>query len=89
MWTTDKMYPLIWPDQLPGITGNHRNTRKFHKSDQIFYQTKRDISKSCLGKISLQKTVRIKLSVDSGFLNVFYGKNENWEMPEINRKLPK
>ena len=26
------------------------------------------------GKISLQKTVRMKLSIDSGFSNVFYGK---------------
>ena len=31
----------------------------------------------------------MKLSVDSGFSNVFYGKNENPEMPEINRKLSK
>ena len=77
MWRADKTYPLIWPDQLPGIAGNHGNTRKFHKSDQTFYQTKRDINKLCLRKISLQKTIEIKLSVDSGFLNVFYGKNEN------------
>ena len=34
----------------------------------------KDINKLYLGKFSLQKTVRMKLSVDSGFLNVFYGK---------------
>ena len=76
------------PDWFPGIAsnaGNHENTRKFHESDQTLYQTKRDINKLCLWKISL----RIKLSVDSGFSYVFYGKNQNPEMPEINRKLPK
>ena len=31
----------------------------------------------------------MKLSVDSWFLNVIYRKNENLEMPEFNRKLPK
>ena len=43
-------------------------------SDQTLNQTKTDINKLCLGKISLQKTVRMKLSVDFGFSNVFYGK---------------
>ena len=37
-------------------------------------QTKRNINKLCLGKISLQKTLRIKFSVDSGFSNELYGK---------------
>ena len=31
----------------------------------------------------------MKLSVDSGFSNVSYGKNKNPEMPEINKKLSK
>ena len=57
-----------------GNAGNHGNNGKFHKSDQTLSQTKRDINKLCLGKISLQKTVRMKLSVDFGFSNVFYGK---------------
>ena len=77
------------PGWFPGNAGNHENTRKFHESDQTLYQTKRDINKLCLGKISRRKRVRIKLSVDSGFSNVFCGKNQNPEMPEINRKLPK
>ena len=66
-----------WPGRFPGIAGNagnQGNNRKFHKSDQTLNHTKRDINKLCLGKISLQKTVRMKLSVDSGFSNVFYGK---------------
>ena len=38
-------------------------------------QTKGDIDKLRLGKISLQETVRMKISINSGFSNVFYGKN--------------
>ena len=56
--------------QFPGIarnSGNNGKDGKFHKSDQILDQTKRNINKLCLGKISLQKTLRIKVSVDSGF----------------------
>ena len=56
--------------QFPGIGGNPRNNGKdgkFHKSDQILDQTKRNINKLCLGKISLRKTLRIKFPVDSGF----------------------
>ena len=78
------------PGRFPGIArnaGNHRNNRKIHKSDQTFNETKRDINELCLGKISLQKTVRMKLSVDSVFSNVFMIKNENLEMLEFNRKL--
>ena len=41
-------------------------------------------------KSLLQKTIRMKLSIDSGFSNVFYMvKNENPEMPEIDRKTSK
>ena len=43
-------------------------------SDQTLNHTKRNINKLCLGKISLQKTVTMKLSVDSRFSNVFYDK---------------
>ena len=78
------------PGRFPGIAGNagnHRNNRKIHKSDQTFNETKRDINELCLGKISLQKTVRMKLSVDSVFSNVFMVKNKNLEMLEFNRKL--
>ena len=83
---------MRWPGRFPGITenaGNHGNNRKFYKSDQALKQTKRDINKLCMGEISLQKTVAMKLSVDSGFSNVFCGKNENREMPKTNRKLSK
>ena len=65
-----------WPGRFPGIArnaGNHGNI-KFHKSDQTLNQTKRDIDRFCLGKISLQKTVRMKFTVDSEFSNVFCGK---------------
>ena len=72
--TINKNY-YYWPGQCPGIVGgNHGKYRKFYKNDQTFNQNKRDINKLRLGKISLHKTVRMKLSVDSGFLNVFYGK---------------
>ena len=65
------------PGRFPGIAGNagnHGNNRKIHESDQTLNQTKRDINKLCLRKILLQKTVRMKLFVDSGFSNVFYDK---------------
>ena len=52
-------------------------TKNFHKSDQTRNQTKRDINKLCVGKVSLEKTVRINLSADSGFSNVLYVKNQN------------
>ena len=61
-----------WPGWLPRIVGNAENSRKdrkFHKSDQTLNQTKTNINKLCLGKVSLQKTVRIKFSIDSRFLN--------------------
>ena len=61
--------PLKRPGRFPGIAGNagnHGNDGKFHKSHQILNHTKRNINKLCLGKISRQKTVRIKLSGDSG-----------------------
>ena len=71
------MQTPLRPSRFPGIArnvGNHGKDGKFHKSEQIFNQTKRNINKLCLGKISLQKTLRIKFSVDSGFSNEFYGK---------------
>ena len=74
-----KFMEWSWPGQfarIAGNTGNHGYNRKFHKSDQTLNQTKRDINKLCLGKISLQKTVTMKLSVDTGFLNMFYGKKQ-------------
>ena len=69
--------PSWWPGRFPGIArnaGTHRNDGKFHKSHQILNQTKRNINKLCLGKISRYKTVRIKFSVDSGFSNKPYDK---------------
>ena len=41
---------------------NHGKDEKLYKSDQMLKQTKRNINKLCLGKISLQKTLRIKFS---------------------------
>ena len=60
----------LQPGRFPGITanaGNNGKDGKFHKSDQMLDQTKRNINKLRLGKISLRKTLRIKLSLDSGF----------------------
>ena len=71
------MYVNLRPGRFPGIpgsAGNHGNDGKFHKSHQILNQTKRNINKLCLGKISRYKTVRIKFSVDSGFSNKPYDK---------------
>ena len=45
----------------------------------MLYQTKRNINKLCSGKISLQKTLRIKFSIDSGILNELYGKKQKHE----------
>ena len=63
------------PDRFPGNAGNHGKNGQFHKSDQILNQTKGNINKLCLEKISLQKILRIKFSVDSGFSYMLYGKN--------------
>ena len=59
--------------------GNHGNYGKFHKSHQILNQTKIYINKSCLGKISRYKTIRIKFSVDSRFSNKPYDKKRKHE----------
>ena len=62
---------------IPWNRQKRRKLRKygeFHKSDRKLNQTKRNIKKLCLGKIPLQKTLRIKFSVDSGFSNEVYGK---------------
>ena len=56
-----------------------RKYRKMYKSVQTLNQTTRDINKLCLGKISFQKTVRLKFSLDSEFLNVLYGKKRKPE----------
>ena len=53
--------------------GNHRNDRKFRKSHQLLNQTKRDITRLCLRKVSCQMVVRIKFPVNSAFLNLLYG----------------
>ena len=68
------------PGQFPAISrnaGNHRNDGKFHKSNQILNQNKRNIKKLCLGKISPQDTVTIKFFVDSRFSNMLHGKKRN------------
>ena len=68
---------LLWSGQFPRIAGNsrnHGNDGKVHKSHQILYQTKRN--KLYSGKMSRHKTVRIKFSVDSGYLNKLYGNKQ-------------
>ena len=69
-------YTKLYSHRATSISWNRRKLRKdgkFHKSDQILNQTKTNV-KLCLGKISLQKTLRIKFSVDSGFSNELCGK---------------
>ena len=67
------------PGRFPGITenaGNLGNDKRFHKSHQIYNQTKRNINKLCLRKISRHKAVRTKFSENSGFSNELYGKKQ-------------
>ena len=59
------------------------------KVTKHFTKLKERLTNYVWEKSHFKKTVRMKLSVDSGFSNVFYRKNENLEMPEFNRKLPK
>ena len=61
--------------------GSHRNDRKFHKSQQILNQIKRNINKLCLGKISCQKAVRINFTWILHFRK-HIANNENQEMLE-------
>ena len=60
--------------------GSHRMDRKFHKSQQILNQIKRNINKLCLGKIC-QKAVRINFTWILHFCK-HIANNENREMPE-------
>ena len=69
--------PLSRSGRLPGIAGNAENDGndgKVHRSHQILNQIFRHINKLCLGKISRQKVVRIKFSVNLAFSNMLYGK---------------
>ena len=71
-----RIHKVTWRGRFPGIAGkagNHGNEGKFHKSYQI-NQIKRNINKLCLRKISRQKVVRIKFSVNSAFSNMLCGK---------------
>ena len=82
IWDVNVDNIVIWPGRFFGIVGNdgnHGRDGKFHKSDQIAKQTKRNINKLCLGKISIQKTLRIKFCLDSGFSNELYGKKRKPE----------
>ena len=65
----------IWPGPgIAGNPGNHRNDRKIHERHKILNQISRNINKLCMGKISRQKAVRIKFTMDSVFSNMFYAK---------------
>ena len=59
---------------IAGNAGNLGNDGKVHKSHQILNQIEGNINKLRLGKILLEKAVRIKFSVDSSFSNMLYGK---------------
>ena len=75
---------------IPRNRRKRQKSRKYgnmYKSVQTLNQTTRDINKLCLGKISFQKTVRLKFSLDSEFLNVLYGKKRKPENAGINKKL--
>ena len=69
-----------WSGRFSGIAGN---AEKFHKNRQILNQTKRNINKSCLGKISRQKTVRINFPLIPSSRICSIVKNEN---PENQKK---
>ena len=67
----------IWARSIPWNHQKHQKPQKdgkFHKTHQILNQTKRSINKLCFRKISLQKTLRTKFSVDSRFSNELCGK---------------
>ena len=79
-WKTIFSYSIVCnilrSGRFPGISRNaenHGNNVKFHKSNQILNQNKRN-NKLHLRKISRQETVTIKLSVYSWFSNMLYGK---------------
>ena len=63
-----------WDRSIPQNRLKRRKSRKKWKISQILNQTKRNINKFCLGKISHQKTVRTKISIKSWFSNMLYGK---------------
>ena len=63
-------------------------TENFTKATKYLTKSKETL-KIMVEKISHQKVVRIKFSVDSVFLNMLHGKNENPETLQINRKLSK
>ena len=80
------------PGRFPQIVanaGNNGKDRKFRKRDQIPNQTKRNINKLCLGKISLEKTPRITFFVDSGFSNELYFKKRTPRNAGNQQKLSK
>ena len=66
---------FTWPGQFPGIAEKAGNRRNVGKVTKYLTKLKLTLKKLCLGKISGQKTVRIKFSVCSAFSNMFYGKN--------------
>ena len=67
-----KMKLLAESPEMPEIT---EIIEKFIKVAKHLTKLKETLT-NCLGKIALQKTVRMKLSADSGLLNVFYGRKE-------------
>ena len=67
LWLRKVQIGQVDSPELPEMTENFTKVTK--------YLTKlRNTNKLCLGKISRQKAVRIKFSVDSAFSNMFYGK---------------
>ena len=57
--------------ETPEIT---EKTENFIKVTKYLTKLNENINKLCMGKISLEKTLRIKFSVDFRFSNELYGK---------------
>ena len=83
---------IAWARSIPqivGNVGNHGNDRKCHKRRQILNQFKRN------NELRFGKNLKPKSSKNKIFRGfrvfkyVLLQKNENLEMPEINRKLSK
>ena len=59
--------------RIAGNAGNHGKDGKFHESHQILNQTKGNTNRLCLRKVSRQKVVRIKFSMNFACSNMLYG----------------
>ena len=76
-------------NRLGRFPGNYGNDRKYHKSQQVLNQTKRNINELCLEKNLTSRHSKNKIFRGFRFSNMLYDKKENPEKPRINRKLAK